>query len=209
MGGAHFCSAGHCRTRHELLQCLLMPSPVGHALAGVAAAWLSGGRLPCGIPGTRFRPFSRRTPTASFGATGPTKEVALFGAAAIAPDLDLLFGTHSTYTHSIGAVLVVFALTMAVAGVRQWRIALGVAVAWGSHILLDWFGTDTSPPIGIMALWPFDSGYYQSSLSIFDAISRRYWLPNQFIYGNLRGALKEIVILAPLFACALFLRRRR
>jgi hypothetical protein len=85
---------------------------------------------------------------------------------------------------------------------------LGVAAAWGSHILLDWFGSDTSPPIGIMALWPFDSGYYQSSLSIFDAISRRYWLPDQFIFGNLRATLKEIVILAPIFVAATILRKR-
>jgi LexA-binding, inner membrane-associated putative hydrolase len=135
-------------------------------------------------------------------------EIVLFGAVAIAPDLDLLFGTHSTYTHSIGAVLIVFALTMAVAGVRQWRIALGVAAAWASHILLDWVGSDTSPPIGIMALWPFDSGYYQSSRPIFDAISRRYWLPEQFVIGNLRATLKEILILGPPFVGALVLRRR-
>jgi hypothetical protein len=92
--------------------------------------------------------------------------------------------------------------------VRQWRIALGVAAAWGSHILLDWVGSDTSPPIGIMALWPFDSGYYQSSLSIFDAISRRYWLPDQFVIGNLRATFKEILILGPPFVGALVLRRR-
>ena len=185
-----------------------MPSPVGHALAGVAAAWLIGGRLPHGVHGTFFLPFSRRTPAPSIDLTGRRMEIVLFGAAAIAPDLDLLFGTHSTYTHSIGAVLIVFALTMAVAGVRQWRIALGVAAAWGSHILLDWVGSDTSPPIGIMALWPFDSGYYQSSLSIFDAISRRYWLPDQFVIGNLRATLKEILILGPPFVGTLVLRRR-
>jgi membrane-bound metal-dependent hydrolase YbcI (DUF457 family) len=208
MGGAHFCDPDRCCIRHELLQCLLMPSPVGHALAGVAAAWLSGGRLSRGAHGTLFRPFSRRTPTPSFDVTRPAMEIALFGAAAIAPDLDLLFGAHSAYTHSIGVVLIVFALTIAVAGVPQWRIALGVAAAWASHILLDWFGTDTSPPIGVMALWPFDSGYYQSSLSIFDAVSRRYWLPDQFIYGNLRAAIKEIVILAPIFGGTYLLRRR-
>ena len=168
----------------------LMPSPVGHALAGVAAAWLTGGRLP---PGWQGRSFSiPREPPTSIDLTCRPAKMVLFGAAAIAPDLDLLFGTHSTYTHSIGAVLIVFALTTGRrSDARQWRIALGVAAAWGSHLLLDWLGSDTSPPIGIMALWPFDSGYYQSSLSIFDAISRRYWLPEQFIFGNLRAAIKE------------------
>jgi inner membrane protein len=153
-----------------------MPSPVGHALAGVAAAWLVGGRL----------------------AGGRGREIAVFSAVAAAPDLDLLFGTHSTYTHSVGAVLIVFAATIAIVGVRHWRVALGVAAAWSSHILLDWLGSDTSPPIGIMALWPFSRDYYQSSLFIFDAISRRYWLPHEFIVGNLRAVLKETVILIPM-----------
>jgi membrane-bound metal-dependent hydrolase YbcI (DUF457 family) len=183
-----------------------MPSPVGHALAGVAAAWLAGGRLPCGLHGTRFRPFSRKA-TPSLHVAGQTAEIVLFGAAAIAPDLDLLFGTHSTYSHSVGAVLIVGALTVAIVGARHWRVALGVAVAWGSHILLDCAGSDTSPPIGIMALWPFDGGYYQSSLLIFDVISRRYWLPDQFILGNLRATFKEIAILTPVFAGALYVRR--
>jgi inner membrane protein len=152
-----------------------MPSPVGHALAGVAAAWLSGGRLPGG----------RR------------REVAVFGAVAAAPDLDLLFGTHSTYTHSIGAVLIALAIALAIGGFRRWRMTLAIAAGWGSHIALDWLGSDTSPPIGIMALWPFSRDYYQSSLFVFDAISRRYWLPHEFIVGNTLAVLKELMILVP------------
>jgi hypothetical protein len=181
---------------------------VGHALAGVAAAWLTGGRLrrePRDTPSLRLSGQPLRRP---LNLTGLMAEVALFSAAAIAPDLDLLFGTHSTYSHSVGAVLIVFALTLAVGGAPHRRIALGVAAAWGSHILLDWCGSDTSPPIGVMALWPFDYGYYQSPVSIFDAISRRYWLPDQFIWGNLRAALKEIILLAPLSAAAYVWRRR-
>src|SRR5262249_40103231 len=81
----------------------------------------------------------------------------------------------------------------------RWpAIAVGVAAAWSSHILLDWLGNDTSPPIGIMALWPFSDGYYQSSLLLFDAISRRYWLPQEFIWGNLRAVAKEVLILGPI-----------
>jgi hypothetical protein len=185
-----------------------MPSPVGHALAGVAAAWLSGARLPRGWHATVFPPLPRRT-LVSFEVTRRDAEIVLFSVAAIAPDLDLVLGTHSTYTHSIGAVAIAFLLTLAITRVRHWRIALGVAAAWSSHILLDWLGSDTSPPIGIMALWPFDDGYYQSSLEIFDAISRRYWLPDQFVWGNLRAAIKEIVVLAPFFVVAFWRRTRR
>jgi len=77
-------------------------------------------------------------------------------------------------------------------------VAVGIAAAWSSHILLDWLGSDTSPPTGIMALWPFKDGFYQSSLFLFDAISRRYWLPQEFIWGNLRAAVKEALILGPI-----------
>jgi membrane-bound metal-dependent hydrolase YbcI (DUF457 family) len=183
-----------------------MPSPLGHALAGVSAAWLAGGRLPSSLHRTLSIP-GRASPP-SVEVSSRQMEVALFTTAAIAPDLDLLFSTHSTYTHSVGAILLVSLLTLACVGERHWRIALAVAAAWGSHVLLDWLGSDTSPPIGIMALWPFDSGYYQSSLSLFDAISRRYWLPEQFIIGNLRAALKELLILGPLALAAHALRTR-
>ena len=35
------------------------------------------------------------------------------------------------------------------------RLALATGLAYATHTLLDWLGTDASPPIGIMALWPF------------------------------------------------------
>jgi membrane-bound metal-dependent hydrolase YbcI (DUF457 family) len=185
-----------------------MPSPLGHALAGVSAAWLVGGRLPRSLHGTLFLPFTGRASPPSVEVSGRAIEVALFAAVGVAPDLDLLIGAHSTYTHSIGAILVVSLLALARLGTRHWRIALAVGAAWASHVLLDWLGSDTSPPIGIMALWPFTSGYYQSSLNLFDAISRRYWLPDQFIIGNLRAALQELIILGPL-AWAAYARRAR
>ena len=79
-------------------------------------------------------------------------------------------------------------------------MAAAIAAAWASHLLLDWLGSDTSPPIGIMALWPFSREHYQSSFYLFDAISRRYWLPEQFVWGNLKAALKEVLILGPIAA---------
>jgi hypothetical protein len=121
-----------------------------------------------------------------------------YAAVGVAPDLDLLVGSHSTYTHSVGAVGIFFVAAWGITG--RPRLAAAVAAAWASHLLLDWLGSDTSPPIGIMALWPFSREHYQSSFYVFDAISRRYWLPEQFVWSNLKAALKEVLILGPVVA---------
>jgi membrane-bound metal-dependent hydrolase YbcI (DUF457 family) len=87
-----------------------MPSPIGHALAGVAVAW-SAGRL--AQPATAARRVSVRF-------------TALCAALAMAPDLDLLIQpTHRTVTHSVGAVALVFIVAIAVTGwVRRGRVGL-------------------------------------------------------------------------------------
>lgn len=159
-----------------------MPSPVGHAIGAAAAGWLVAG----GRPSWRS--------TATLVAVG------------LAPDLDLLVGSHSTYTHSLGAVAIVTAIAWAVTRDLRWALAIGAA--WASHVLLDWLGSDTSYPIGIMALWPFSTAHYQSSLYVFDAISRRYWLPEQFIWGNVRAAAREVAILFPVLALAYWINTK-
>jgi hypothetical protein len=161
-----------------------MPSPLGHALGGMAIGWLIAPR------------WGRQT--AAVGVT--------YAAIGVAPDLDLLVGTHSTYTHSIGGVGLVFLVALAVT--RRPRVAAAIAAAWTSHLLLDWLGSDTSPPIGIMALWPFSREHYQSSFYLFDAISRRYWLPEQFVWGNLKAAAREAMILGPIAAAIYYWRVR-
>jgi inner membrane protein len=134
-------------------------------------------------------------------------EPIIFGAVAAAPDLDLLIGLHRMYVHSIGATVAVLIVARLALGPGQWRLALAVAAAWGSHLVLDWLGNDTSAPYGLMALWPFTDAYYQSSLHLFDAVSRRYWLPQEFIWHNLAAALKEVVVVGP-FALASYLLAR-
>jgi membrane-bound metal-dependent hydrolase YbcI (DUF457 family) len=120
-----------------------MPSPVGHALAGlivhVATARDDGERTDL-----------RRAATAV--------------AAATAADLDLTLrlidgrNHHQGFTHSVLAALVAGAVVGLVAAWRRApapaRWATLAALAWGSHLLLDFLGRDTSPPIGIPLLWP-------------------------------------------------------
>jgi hypothetical protein len=64
-------------------------------------------------------------------------------------------------------------------------------------VLLDWLGSDTTPPLGVMALWPFTREFYQSPFFVFMAISRRWWLPG-FYRQNGLAALRELLILAPI-----------
>jgi inner membrane protein len=168
-----------------------VPSPIGHALAGVIA-----GQACAAAPPTLRSAF-------------------LFGAIALAPDLDLLVGAHSGPTHGLGVALLAGAIAFAV-GARSpglgnrkfvFRFALAVTAAYASHTLLDWLGSDTSPPIGIMALWPFSREYYESSLHLFMAISRRYWLP-EFWTHNVLAVARELVILVPVLALLVRLRSR-
>ena len=161
-----------------------MPSPVGHALGGLIAGWLVAGR---GAPATAV----------SEPHAVAWRRAALFGGLALAPDLDLLFGTHSTYTHSIGAVLIVAFAALLVTRGRRPLLALACAAAWASHLLLDWLGADSTPPLGIMALWPVTNDFYLSPFPVFNAISRRYWLAD-FYRHNTIAVLRELVVLVPI-----------
>ena len=134
-------------------------------------------------------------------------------AGAIAPDLDLLVGRHSAETHSIGAAALaalatyLFLRTRARPRPALWASLVGAAVL--SHALLDWLGSDTSAPIGIMALWPFSRGYFESDAHVFMAVSRRYWLAEFWVY-NLSVLAREFLLLGiPAAAAEWWVRRRR
>jgi membrane-bound metal-dependent hydrolase YbcI (DUF457 family) len=136
------------------------------------------------------------------------RQVAILVAVGIAPDLDLLVGRHSMDTHSIGAA----ALVASVAAWQRWPVAptrltiwIAVALAWLSHPLLDALGSDTSAPIGVMAFWPLSSAHVQTEWGVFEAISRRYWR-DDFWSLNVRAALREVLILAPITAMVALVR---
>jgi hypothetical protein len=139
-------------------------------------------------------------------------------ALAMAPDLDLGFTRHRTYTHSIGAVVIVglFAGLIAAAFAplalrarrrhRAVRIALMCAAAYASHLLLDWLGVDLYPPPGLQVLWPFDSGWYISGIDLFRQTRREQLFTRAVIEQNLLAMLREAAILVPI-AAALWLVR--
>jgi membrane-bound metal-dependent hydrolase YbcI (DUF457 family) len=106
-----------------------MPSPVGHALAGVAAAWAVDL-----LPGRRvWRTAAPKAPArhvlfgAFFGAYfGAFSSAFLIGAGGaltlvaaalgMAPDLDLFLAQHRAITHSVGAVAAIFIVAGVVTG---------------------------------------------------------------------------------------------
>jgi inner membrane protein len=161
-----------------------VPSPIGHAIAGVVAGSL-----------------------VSLPSQATVRRIALYAAAGMAPDLDLLVGAHSGPSHGVGPALILGMVSWLVVRPRDAVLAAAMTLAYGSHTLLDWLGTDSSPPIGIMALWPFSHQYYESPWHVFMAISRRYWLP-EFWTVNLLALGRELVILIPLVVLVLALRRR-
>ena len=111
-----------------------MPSPIGHVLGGLAAGWLVAGRSTAAPREVRAR--------TSWWAHAREPHAALFGAIGAAPDIDLLFGTHSTYTHSVGAVAGTAVAVLLWTRGRQPRLAAACAAAVASHVLLDWLGSD-------------------------------------------------------------------
>ena len=162
-----------------------MPTPLGHAIGGLAAAFLTNAVI--------------RRPGFSTGVLFACSAVA------VAPDFDILLGSHRTYSHSIAAVGAAALAAWLVMRQRRrpaFAAAASIAAAYASHLLLDWLGKDTSRPPGLMIFWPFSSEFYMSGLNLFGEVSRRYWLLDEFILGNIRAVAWEMVVLVPVLLVA-------
>ena len=175
-----------------------MPSPIGHALAGAAVVWTADA--------IDRRPSSARL-------------VAACAVLATLADLDLVMpGYHRSFTHSVTAVAIVFIVAAAVTGQvisrradssaaqARWRIALVCAGAYATHLLLDWLGSDTLPPFGLQALWPFIDRFFVSGLNVFAETERRNPFTGATLVQNLWASAREVAIVAPV-AAALWLVR--
>jgi membrane-bound metal-dependent hydrolase YbcI (DUF457 family) len=171
-----------------------MPSPIGHALAGVATAWAAdlvpGDRAWRTVPGTGT--WYRR---AGGGLT------ILCATLAAAPDLDLAFTRHRTMTHSIVAALFVGLAAAAVAALVKRpvaRVALMCAAAYGSHLLLDWLGVDNYPPHGLQLMWPLSDAWYISGIDLFPQTERNHVFGYAPMVMNIRAVVQEVAIVGPI-----------
>jgi hypothetical protein len=181
-----------------------MPSPLGHLIAGAAIGWAAES-----LPPLRARLQAVRSEAAASRAITPL--VAACAVLALAPDLDILLGSHRTYTHSVAAVGFASLVGGLVARTRRVpALATGLAcgLAVGSHIVLDWLGRDNSTPTGLMALWPFSAAYLYSGVDLFAEISRRYWKPDEFFVKNAFSTARELAIIVPPSALAWWARQR-
>ena len=174
-----------------------MPSPLGHAVAGVAIAWCAEAirRQPLG-----FRP----------GATVAVTCAAL----AIAPDVDLLYlPVHRTMTHSLLASAVAGIAAAVVLRRRRrtdaWIATAACAAAYASHLLLDWLGGDTKIPAGIQLLWPFSDRWFISHWGVFGSTDLGGFFRPPVMMANALAVLREGVLLTPIAGAAYLWRRHR
>ena len=159
-----------------------MPSPLGHALGGL-------------LVGLAMVP----------ARAGPrVHDLAICAAAASLPDIDFLWGRHAMETHSMGAALLAGSIVFIA---TRRRLALACALAWLSHVVFDWLGSDDYPPLGVMALWPLTDDFYFAHAYVFEAISRQYHAAN-FWSQNLWAVTKEILLLLPPVGLLAWWRRR-
>ena len=177
-----------------------MPSPVGHALAGVAVGYLVGGGA---VDTLTARPSVRVTARKLLS----DRRVVVFGLLGVLPDIDFLFGVHSTYSHSVGAIVVVGLLGGRVGRQAGLRAHLAAAAAYGSHVVLDWLGSDTVAPFGVMALWPLSSEFFLSDRYWFMSVCREYWLVECWSH-NAWGLIRELLVLGPVTFGALVVSHR-
>ena len=162
-----------------------MPSPVGHGLAALALSALAA-RDSDELLASRL--------------------AGVAVVCALAPDADLLFrfvdgrSHHQMQTHGIGCAALAGLFVWGWARWKRWprpgRYGLLAAAAWLSHILLDYLGRDTAPPIGLMALWPLSSGFYKFPWPLFLDIGRT--LTWATVGHNLLAVAWETLLLLPL-----------
>jgi inner membrane protein len=165
-----------------------MPSPIAHALAGVAL-----------YEGRRDR----------------RRQLALLAVLVVAaglPDLDfvpgMLVGNADLYHHGPSHSLFAGLLVAVAAGavVSWWwggplgrRIGLAVLVGYTSHVVLDMFCIDTRPPFGVPLFWPLWSGYVASPVELFMDIHRdrdtAAFFGSLLQPHNLRAAAWEAVLM--------------
>lgn len=167
-----------------------MPTPIGHALGGLAVGAAIVGRA--------------QPPWFGIRSSSLLWVWALCG---VLPDVDFFVGGHRGVTHTLGAIALVGCGTALLAR-RRPALWLAAAASYGTHLLLDWLGADGVDPLGIMALWPFVDTFYLSPYSLFPAVCRQFSSVGCRV-DLVQAVVWELLLLGPVAAMAVWLRHRR
>ncbi len=171
-----------------------MPTPIGHSLAGYAAAKLTRVEI--------TRDERRLFALAAFTGIFPDILSLVLERLAREPN-------HG-FSHSLMALMLVSLLVALLAtrrGHRFWPILLVVAAAYASHLLTDLLRPEPTPGAGEQLLWPLHTAY-ALRINIFPHVPGRGEAGGtvaRWAWATLPIMLREFVILAPLAVAARFI----
>lgn len=170
-----------------------MPTPIGHVLAGLTVALAADQRRQASIRWPRL--------------------AVICAMLAASPDLDLLYpGGHRMLTHSFFAVGLVWLASMGITRARggrvDWRVTMACTLAYGSHLLIDYFGWDPGTPAGLQLLWPWSGEWFMSDWSLFRSTERHSPFSTFAITMNVLALAQELLLLGPMLLIV-WMRRRR
>ncbi|HXK60924.1 MAG TPA: metal-dependent hydrolase [Acidobacteriota bacterium] len=176
-----------------------MATPIGHGLAALSLFWASG-RI-----GQRTFPF-----------------LWLAVIFALMPDLDFLPGMiigkpaafHHGVSHSAGFALVAALIGTVLARRGTGRLSgalfLLLFFSYSSHLVLDYFGSDSRPPYGIPLFWPLSSERYLSPVPLFHGVHHvrstdgrlAEWVQGVLSWQNVEAIALEVLLLLPFLMAA-------
>ena len=124
------------------------------------------------------------------------------------PVLQHHFFTHSIpFTMILGVLFYLFLrglnVTRVVSRPSVMHLAIILTVAYATHLLLDYFTHDGSPPIGIPLLWPFSNKHFVAPVEIFLSIHRGS-MEALFGLHNFQALFREALVLGPIALAAYF-----
>lgn len=141
-----------------------------------------------------------------------------------AADLDFIPGIiignpnqfHHGPSHSLLAAIFFGILASAFAkwlNTGRVQIILVASFVYSSHLLLDYFASDSRAPFGMPLLWPFSDKHWLASVALFPGI--KHGVPGEsflqvlvqiFSMHNAYAIFTEIIILLPVLLATRFLK---
>ena len=176
-----------------------MPTPIGHALGGITAGYVVATFVTA-------KSAARAVRVVPAGLVNPVCGLGTLACVGMLADVDLLFGLHRGLTHSLAAALFVGLLYACTRYQQRVLAGLTVSAAYGSHVLFDWIGVDSGPPLGVEVFWPLSEQYYQAEFLLFFRICRDYADPDCWSH-NAMALGWELIILVPLTGAVVWMHR--